>query len=54
MIEDNGPGLPDDFDFSKASSFGIKLVNSLIKQLDGNIEWDNTRGTCWKVYFKKA
>ncbi|MCF8361358.1 MAG: tetratricopeptide repeat protein [Prolixibacteraceae bacterium] len=52
MIEDNGPGLPDDF--NKASSFGIKLVNSLIKQLDGKIEWDSTNGTCWKVYFKKA
>ncbi|MDA3818410.1 MAG: tetratricopeptide repeat protein [Prolixibacteraceae bacterium] len=54
MIEDNGPGLPDDFDFSKASSFGIKLVNSLIKQLDGSIECDSTKGTCWKVYFRKT
>lgn len=54
IIEDNGSGLPDDFDFNKTSSFGIKLVNSLIKQLDGNIEWNNIKGTCWKIYFRKT
>lgn len=51
IIQDNGKGLADDFDFTKSSSFGIKLVNSLVKQLNGYIEWDNKGGTTWIVSF---
>ncbi|MBN1769153.1 MAG: hypothetical protein JW842_11655 [Prolixibacteraceae bacterium] len=51
IIQDNGKGLADDFDFAKTSSFGIKLVNSLVKQLNGYIEWDNKGGTTWIVSF---
>jgi two-component sensor histidine kinase len=50
-ISDNGPGLPTDFDFSKASSFGLKLVNLLIKQLKGNINLDSSSGAFYEISF---
>lgn len=52
-IADNGSGLPIDFDFNKAGSFGLKLVNSLVKQLAGNIECKSDGGTCWILTLNK-
>jgi two-component system, sensor histidine kinase PdtaS len=52
-IADNGSGLPVDFDFNKAGSFGLKLVNSLVKQLDGTIECKSDKGTCWVLILNK-
>jgi len=49
IIEDNGKGLPADFDFKKTDSFGLKLVHSLIKQLGGTIEWKSDKGTKWML-----
>ncbi|MBN2806740.1 MAG: tetratricopeptide repeat protein [Prolixibacteraceae bacterium] len=49
FIEDNGPGLPDDFDFRNAKSFGLKLVHSLVQQLGGTITWNSEQGTIWKL-----
>ena len=49
IIEDNGNGLPKDFDFRESKSFGLKLVHSLIQQLGGKIEWNSDRGTRWTI-----
>lgn len=48
-IQDNGKGLPEDFDFRNATSFGLKLVHSLIGQLKGTISWKSDNGTCWTI-----
>jgi PAS domain S-box-containing protein len=37
-IEDDGPGLPEDFDLDRDSNLGLQLVETLIGQLDGHIE----------------
>lgn len=37
-IEDNGPGLPADFDQQRDANLGLQLVETLIGQLDGRIE----------------
>lgn len=39
IIEDNGPGLPKGFDLKKAESFGLKLVNILVKQMKGTLDY---------------
>ena len=52
-IDDNGIGLPADFDFTNTTSLGLQLVTSLVDQLDGNITVDKTRGTTFKIAFKK-
>lgn len=49
IIEDNGNGLPQDFDFRHAESFGLKLVHSLIRQLGGVISWKSDKGTQWTL-----
>lgn len=55
IISDNGVGLPPEIDFENVkSSLGLRLVNSLVNQLDGNIELDrNHPGTKFIIYFKE-
>jgi two-component sensor histidine kinase len=53
VIADDGIGLPDDFDFEKPKSLGLQLVKSLVEQIDGEIEVDNSNGTCYKINFKE-
>lgn len=47
-ISDNGVGFKED-QVVKKNSFGLKLIQSLIHQLDGSIERFNTKGTHWKI-----
>jgi PAS domain S-box-containing protein len=54
IISDDGVGFPENLDFRNIkSSLGLKLVNSLVKQLDGSIELDRSRGTEFKIKFKE-
>lgn len=44
-VKDNGIGLPKDFDISKSSSLGLKLISGLIKtQLKGSLNLSNESG----------
>jgi len=49
VVADNGIGWPPDLDFCNTSSFGLQLVNNLVKQLEGSIELDSRRGTQFKI-----
>ncbi len=51
IISDNGVGLPKDFDFRKAKSLGLQLVNDLVEQLDGSLQIQRKRGTAFKITF---
>jgi PAS domain S-box-containing protein len=53
IISDNGIGLPEDVDFKKTDSLGLQLVNSLVDQLDGEIELDRRHGTQFKINFRE-
>lgn len=55
VISDNGIGLPEDIDFrSVKSSLGLRLVNSLVNQLDGTIELDEDHpGTRYTIEFNE-
>jgi len=37
-LEDDGKGLPEDFDMSNLSSLGTKIITALVKQLNGTFE----------------
>ncbi|MCX2738469.1 ligand-binding sensor domain-containing protein [Pontibacter anaerobius] len=52
-VSDNGQGLPEDFFLRQQTdqSFGLKLVQSLSKKLDGNISFYNKYGTKSILYF---
>lgn len=52
-ISDNGVGFSAQ-DVNKENSFGIKLITSLVEQLDGNIKRLTNQGTHWKMKLKAA
>jgi PAS domain S-box-containing protein len=43
-VEDDGIGLPENFDASKCKSMGLKLAESLARQLGGNLVFTSSRG----------
>jgi PAS domain S-box-containing protein len=45
IVRDDGAGIPGDFDWKNTQSLGLRLVNSLVDQLDGTIELDRSSGT---------
>ncbi len=53
IVFDNGIGFPDNIDFRNTDSLGLKLVNTLINQLDGTIELEKSNGTKFIIEFKK-
>ncbi|HEB01689.1 MAG TPA: sensor histidine kinase, partial [Nitrospirae bacterium] len=53
IIKDNGIGLPEDFDLKKAKSLGLQIVNSLVNQINGNLEVSNKNGAEFKIAFKE-
>jgi len=53
-VRDNGIGLPSEFDYRNVNSLGYTLIQSLIEQLEGKIEFENNSGTVVTCSFKKA
>ncbi len=51
-IEDNGHGLPHDFNVENATSFGMKLVHLLVRQLGGTIDIENDNGLHCHIRFQ--
>jgi len=52
-MSDDGIGIPEDIDFKKAETLGFQLINSLVNQLDGQIEMHTNNGTRYTVKFKE-
>lgn len=52
IVEDDGIGFPDDLNFENTESLGMQIVNSLIKQINGEIIMEKTLGTRFTVNFK--
>lgn len=50
-VTDNGKGLPDEIDIRKTRSLGLRLVNMLSNQLEGNFAIDSENGTHFKLNF---
>ena len=51
IVSDNGVGIPESFDIEKAESLGLKIVASMIKQLDGLLEIKREKGSLFKTTF---
>ena len=51
-IRDNGKGMPDQFNLSNSKSFGLRLVNILTKQLNGDIQFENNNGLKYTIRFQ--
>jgi PAS domain S-box-containing protein len=53
IIRDDGIGFPSDVDYKNTSSLGLQLVNTLTRQINGEIELDATNGTKFIIKFKE-
>ena len=54
IVSDNGVGIPEDVDFRKTESLGLRLVTILVEnQLNGKIDLDRSNGTEFKIKFKR-
>lgn len=54
VVRDNGVGISKDIDFESSSSFGLKLVSTLVKQLDGEMELFTAGGSEFRITFNSA
>lgn len=54
LIRDDGIGMKQKPDIENSASFGLKLVNTLVKQLDGIIEIVTAGCTEFRIHFKSA
>ena len=52
-VSDSGIGFPQDLDYRKARTLGLRLVGSLVKQIRGKIELLETAGTTFKITFSQ-
>lgn len=53
IVGDNGIGFPEDIDFQNTDSLGLKLVNTLVNQLKGEIELERYNGTKFILNLQK-
>jgi len=53
IVSDNGIGYPENADFRNTETLGLKLVISLISQLDGTIELNRTGGSTFTIRFSE-
>jgi two-component sensor histidine kinase len=53
VCRDNGVGIPADLDWRNTQSLGLRLVNSLVEQLNGTIDLDMSAGTQFTLTLKE-
>ncbi len=51
VVKDNGIGLPKGLDIASTNSLGLKLVNSLVKQINGNLQVLSENGSKFTIVF---
>jgi two-component sensor histidine kinase len=52
-VSDNGIGIPEKISLKNTESLGLRLVDALTKQLEGNIELKRNMGVEFKLIFPK-
>lgn len=53
-VSDDGVGLPPDFDVRNTPSLGLQLVNTLARQIGGEVEVADGAGAEFKITFRKG
>jgi len=51
MVKDNGTGFPADFNIDESESLGMKLITTLVQQLEGTIDIERVGGTTFNIEF---
>ncbi len=53
-IADDGAGLPEGVDLDRSKTLGMTLINSLVQQLEGDLEISSDEGTRFLFEFEKS
>jgi two-component sensor histidine kinase/HAMP domain-containing protein len=53
LISDNGVGVPEGLDFKNTKTLGLYLVNTLVKQLNGEVTLSRSKGTEFQIKFRE-
>lgn len=53
IVSDDGPGIPDEMINSSGNSLGMSLINTFVKQLDGELDIDNQNGSTFTICFPR-
>lgn len=53
VVEDNGIGLPDNFEELRKASMGMTLIDQLTEQLEGELNIHSNGGTMFELVFEK-
>lgn len=53
IVSDNGVGFPQDYNIQNSDFLGLKIVNSLTEQIDGEIKIEVSNGTKFIINFKE-
>ncbi len=51
-VKDDGVGLPEDFDLEKTETLGMEIINTLINQFEGELNYINDNGAEFIVKLK--
>jgi PAS domain S-box-containing protein len=51
VVQDDGVGIPPDFEVRSAASLGMQLVQVLVRQLGGEMKIDSMQGTRFMIIF---
>ena len=51
VVQDDGVGLPSDFEARSKASLGMQLVNVLVHQLGGEMKSERDQGTRFTIIF---
>ncbi len=52
-VSDNGKGMPEGMIIENNDSLGLQLVQTLVEQLDGHLEYNSESGTHFLIKFEK-
>jgi len=53
LFRDTGIGIPADLDWRNVPSLGLRLVTTLVDQMDGTVELDRSAGTSFTIVVKE-
>jgi PAS domain S-box-containing protein len=52
-VRDDGVGFPVGLDFRKTETLGMQIVNTLVEQISGRLNFDCQRGTAFRLEFNE-
>ena len=49
IVKDDGIGIPENFNIEKTETLGLKLIDLMIKQIEGTLEIESKKGTEFRI-----